>query len=144
MDGNEKTTRVIVGGVDTHKDLHVAAIVDEQDHVLGTQSFPATRQGYRQMLVWMRAAGNLLRVGVESTGSYGARGCCAICKLPGSRCWRSQRLIGMTVAGVARVTIWMLRALPMLLLLVSGLLPRAVETAWWNLSEFCGHVGKQL
>lgn len=72
MDGNEKTTRVIVGGVDTHKDLHVAAIVDEQDHVLGTQSFPATRQGYRQMLAWMRAAGNLLRVGVESTGSYGA------------------------------------------------------------------------
>lgn len=42
MDGNEKTTRVVVGGVDTHKDLHVAAIVDEQDHVLGTQSFPAT------------------------------------------------------------------------------------------------------
>ena len=43
----------VVGGVDTHKDLHVAAVVDEQDHVLGTQCFATTRQGYRQMLAWM-------------------------------------------------------------------------------------------
>ena len=28
-------TRRIVGGVDTHKDLHVAAVVDEQDRVIG-------------------------------------------------------------------------------------------------------------
>ena len=27
-------TRRIVGGVDTHKDLHVAAVVDEQDQVV--------------------------------------------------------------------------------------------------------------
>jgi hypothetical protein len=26
----------IVGGVDTHKDLHVAAVVDDQDRVIGT------------------------------------------------------------------------------------------------------------
>jgi hypothetical protein len=37
----------IVGGVDTHKDLHVAAVVDEQDRVLGTHSFATTRQGHR-------------------------------------------------------------------------------------------------
>ena len=47
-------TRRIVGGVDTHKDLHVAAVVDEQDRVIGTRSFATTRQGYRQMLAWMR------------------------------------------------------------------------------------------
>jgi transposase len=64
--------RRIVGGVDTHKDLHVAAVVDEQDRVIGTQSFATTRQGYRQMLAWMRSFGDLQRVGVESTGSYGA------------------------------------------------------------------------
>ena len=64
--------RRIVGGVDTHKDLHVAAVVDEQDRVLGTQSFASTRQGYRQMLAWMRSFGAVQRVGVESTGSYGA------------------------------------------------------------------------
>jgi hypothetical protein len=45
----------IVGGVDTHKDFHVAAIVDEQDRVIGTRSSATTRQGYRQMLAWMRS-----------------------------------------------------------------------------------------
>ena len=62
----------VVGGVDTHKDLHVAAIVDEQDRVLGTQCFATTRQGYRQMLTWMRSFGSVQRIGIESTGSYGA------------------------------------------------------------------------
>jgi len=62
----------IVGGVDTHKDLHVAAVADEQDRVIGTRSFATTRQGYRQMLAWMRSFGELRRVGIESTGSYGA------------------------------------------------------------------------
>jgi transposase len=62
----------IVGGVDTHKDLHVAAVVDEQDRVLETRSFATTRQGYRLMLAWMRSFGDLQRIGVESTGSYGA------------------------------------------------------------------------
>jgi len=65
-------TRRIVGGVDTHKDLHVAAVVDEQDRVIGTRSFATTRQGYRQMLAWMRSFGELQRIGIESTGSYGA------------------------------------------------------------------------
>src|SRR5271156_1714720 len=68
----EGKERRIVGGVDTHKDLHVAAVVDEQDRVIGTQSFATTRQGYRQMLAWMRTFGDLQRIGIESTGSYGA------------------------------------------------------------------------
>lgn len=72
MDSIERSTRRVVGGVDTHKDLHVAAVVDEQDHVLGTASFATTRPGYRQMLAWMKAFGDLRRIGVESTGSYGA------------------------------------------------------------------------
>ena len=58
-------TRRIVGGVDTHKDLHVAAVVDEQDRVMETRSFATTRQGYRQMLAWMRSFGELQRIGVE-------------------------------------------------------------------------------
>ena len=72
MDSIEEGTRHVVGGVDTHKDLHVAAIVDERDRVLGTGCFATTRQGYRQMLAWMRSFGNLRRIGIESTGSYGA------------------------------------------------------------------------
>ena len=72
MDGQDETIRSIVGGVDTHKDLHVAAVVDDLDCVLDTQSFATTRQGYRMMLAWMRSFGELRRVGIESTGSYGA------------------------------------------------------------------------
>ena len=68
----EGAARRIIGGVDTHKDLHVAAVVDEQDRVLATRCFATTRQGYRQMLTWMRSFGELQRVGIESTGSYGA------------------------------------------------------------------------
>lgn len=64
--------RSIVGGVDTHKDLHFAAVVDEHDRILGSESFPTTRHGYKQMLLWMRSFGELVRVGVECTGSYGA------------------------------------------------------------------------
>lgn len=62
----------VVGGVDTHKDLHVAAVVDEHDRLIDSRSFATTRQGYRQMLAWMRSLGELDRVGVEATGTYGA------------------------------------------------------------------------
>ena len=72
MDVTEGSNRRVVGGVDTHKDLHVAAVVDEQDRVLGTQCFATTRQGYRQMLAWMQSFGDVQRIGIESTGSYGA------------------------------------------------------------------------
>lgn len=44
--GKTKQTTPVVGGVDTHKDLHVEAVVDDNDQVLGTQSFATTRQGY--------------------------------------------------------------------------------------------------
>lgn len=64
--------RRVVGGVDTHKDLHVAAVVDERDRLIGSRSFATTRQGYRQILEWMRSFGRLERVGVEATGTYGA------------------------------------------------------------------------
>ena len=68
----DATGRFVVGGVDTHKDLHVAAVVDEHDQVLGCQSFATTRHGYKLMLAWMRAFGPLRRIGVEATGTYGA------------------------------------------------------------------------
>ncbi len=45
------TETAVVGGVDTHKDLHVAAVVRDRNKMrppLGTQFFSTTRQGYRQ------------------------------------------------------------------------------------------------
>jgi transposase len=72
MEGKERSAGRIVGGVDTHKDLHVAAVVDELDRVLASQCFATTRDGYKQMLAWMGAFGSLQRVGIEATGTYGA------------------------------------------------------------------------
>src|SRR4051812_42643278 len=95
--------RHVVGGVDTHKDLHVAAVVDERDRVLATRCFATTRQGYRQLLAWMRSFGEVQRVGVESTGSYGA-GLLRFCSRPGSRSWRSPPRTPMIAAGAARTT----------------------------------------
>jgi transposase len=62
----------VTGGVDTHADVHVAAAVDQVGRVLGTQAFPADAAGYRAALAWMSAHGELAKVGVEGTGSYGA------------------------------------------------------------------------
>jgi transposase len=61
----------VIGGVDTHADLHVAAACDHLGAVLGTQAFPTTAAGYRQLLRWLRGFGDLSVVGIEGTGSYG-------------------------------------------------------------------------
>jgi transposase len=65
-------TRRVTGGVDTHADTHMAAVVDQVGRVLGTEAFPATVAGYRAALAWMRSHGELAKAGVEGTGSYGA------------------------------------------------------------------------
>jgi len=65
-------SQVVIGGVDTHKDLHVAAVIDSGENVLGTRSFSTTRAGYRALIRWMRGFGDARKVGVEGTGSYGA------------------------------------------------------------------------
>jgi transposase len=61
----DPVSRVVVGGVDPHKDLHVAAVVDTDAVVLATESFPTTPAGYRAMVRWMRAFGDVRKVGVE-------------------------------------------------------------------------------
>jgi transposase len=67
-----ETTRLIVGGVDTHLDVHVAAAVDVNGAVLGVRSFPTTPDGYHALSGWLGSFGLLERVGVEGTGTYGA------------------------------------------------------------------------
>ena len=64
--------RGVVGGVDTHADVHVAAVIDEVGRLLDTESFETTPRGYRRLLRWMRRHGDVIRVGVEGTGTYGA------------------------------------------------------------------------
>ena len=62
----------VTGGVDTHDDVHVAAVCDSTTaRLLATATFPTTPAGYADLLRWMREHGSLDRVGVESTGSWG-------------------------------------------------------------------------
>ena len=65
--------RRVTGGVDTHDDVHVAAVLDSATgRQLDTASFPTTPSGYAELLAWTRANGIVDRIGVESTGSWGA------------------------------------------------------------------------
>lgn len=62
----------VIGGVDTHNDTHTAAVLDTTGRPIGHRQFPATTPGYAQLLAWLRSHGQLLRVGIEGTGVYGA------------------------------------------------------------------------
>jgi transposase len=65
--------RQVIAGVDTHGHTHHAAVIDA---VLGRQlddrEFPATTAGYRDLATWLGAHGEILAVGIEGTGAYGA------------------------------------------------------------------------
>jgi transposase len=67
-----EATRIVTGGIDTHGEVHVAAVLDEVGGLLGTESFRADPGGYSALLAWFEAFGVLTKVGVEGTGSYGA------------------------------------------------------------------------
>ncbi|MGW5466071.1 IS110 family transposase [Streptomyces sp. NPDC003996] len=62
----------VIGGIDTHTDLHQAAVIDTVGRHLATEAFATTPDGYRRLLDWLRSHGELLAVGLEGTGAYGA------------------------------------------------------------------------
>jgi transposase len=62
----------VIGGVDTHKHTHYAAVIDDHGRLLGHQEFPANDSGYQALLTWIRGHGLVQAIGVESTGSFGA------------------------------------------------------------------------
>jgi transposase len=62
----------VFGGVDTHRDVHVVAVIDTVGRELGHRAFPATRKGYEGLITWMQSFGVIGCVGVEGTGCYGA------------------------------------------------------------------------
>ncbi|RYZ31271.1 MAG: IS110 family transposase [Propionibacteriaceae bacterium] len=65
------TTSCVTGGVDTHGRTHHAAVLDHLGRQLGDREFPASPAGYAALLAWLRGFGDLERVGVEGTGTYG-------------------------------------------------------------------------
>jgi len=62
----------VVVGVDTHKDVHVAAVVTVAGVLVARRCFPTTAAGYHELVAWATTFGTLRRAGVECTGSYGA------------------------------------------------------------------------
>jgi len=62
----------LVVGVDTHKESHSAALVDELGAVLGSTDVGANQRGYVQLLEWARGRSSHRTWVVEGTGSYGA------------------------------------------------------------------------
>ena len=55
--------RSLVGGVDTHADVHVAAAVDHNGGLLGIDSFPADQAGYEELLGWLVGFGEVEQIG---------------------------------------------------------------------------------
>jgi transposase len=63
---------LIVAGADTHADtIHVAAI-SLTGAAIGDREFPTTRVGYVAAIRFLHSLGQVERIGVEGTASYGA------------------------------------------------------------------------
>ena len=62
----------VVIGVDTHKHVHVAAVMDTIGGILATLTIATDTAGFRQMLAWAQGFGKIISFGIEGTGSYGA------------------------------------------------------------------------
>lgn len=72
MPDSTRPRKGVVGGIDTHADVHVAAVVDEHGGLLATGSFTADVAGYARLHSWLESYGPVIGIGVEGTGSYGA------------------------------------------------------------------------
>lgn len=62
----------VVVGVDTHKDTHVAAVMDPLVGIVGTLTVPTNVRGFAALETWASAHGKVIAFGIEGTGSYGA------------------------------------------------------------------------
>ena len=72
MTSMTSSRRVVTVGVDTHSDVHHAAVIDEVGRPLADAGFPTTPDGYHQLLAWASGHGQNAAFGVEGTGAYGA------------------------------------------------------------------------
>jgi transposase len=62
----------VIGGVDTHKHVHHAAVLAITGELLATAEFGADHRGYGELLAWMKSHGSIKAIGVEGSGFYGA------------------------------------------------------------------------
>jgi hypothetical protein len=128
---------VVLGGIDTHKDLHVAAVIDAGEKVLGTHSFSTTRAGYRALIRWLRSFGDVRRVGVEGTGSYGA-GIARYLVDAGIEVVESIVPTVQSAGAKAKTTTWTRSAPHAPRCTTAAPAPRRARTVRWSLCGCCG------
>ncbi len=68
---SDEAEPLVVLGVDTHADVHVAVALNGLDRRLGGKTVPTTGAGYAALLAWAEGFGTLDRIGVEGSGSFG-------------------------------------------------------------------------
>ena len=67
------TAITVVAGVDTRAETHNVSVLNAATGaVLGDRQVTATDDGYRQLLEFVISFGDVVRIGVEGTSSYGA------------------------------------------------------------------------
>lgn len=68
----DQLTRRVVVGVDTHKNVHVAVVLDQHGRRLDSCSVPTSTAGLRRLERWSSRHGQVDAWGIEGTSSYGA------------------------------------------------------------------------
>jgi len=63
----------LILGIDTHKDVHVAVVLDWLGRYLAAASFGTTDAANSELVAWTQSYGQVTTAGVEGTGSYGYR-----------------------------------------------------------------------
>jgi transposase len=70
--GRSIVSQGVVIGVDTHKDVHVAVVLDQHGRRLDSCSVATSKIGLHQLEHWSSRYGAVDRWGIEGTSSYGA------------------------------------------------------------------------
>ena len=69
MESMPAPATLVTVGVDTHLELHVAAVIDQAGRLLDTQAFAASTRGSVALVTWIEGFGPVERIGVEGTGT---------------------------------------------------------------------------
>ncbi|MHA7294309.1 IS110 family transposase [Arthrobacter sp. HLT1-21] len=73
-DLNSTRSGHIVVGVDTHKHIHVAAVMDTIGGILATLTIPTDTGGFWQLLAWAEEFGRILWLGRKSSAGSSRSG----------------------------------------------------------------------
>jgi transposase len=80
---------MVAVGVDTHTDVHVCVALDRLGRRLGEASFPASEDGYGELLAWALSLG-VPAFAIEGCGSFGA-GLVRVLAGAGLSVWEAER-----------------------------------------------------